>query len=193
MSSGAKLPLAVAEELAREWAERLRPFCDRVEIAGSIRRRKAEVGDIEIVAIPRDPIGLFGLLYGKPRTKGKLPHEGGRYVQLLVPGPNGRVPLDLFWCDRNTWGLNFFIRTGSAEFTHAMATRSLQMGYVWHEARVYRRGLGGRPQGDPVPLPEEEDVFRFFGVRWVPPEHRTDAQALWRAVISAAAGAGEQP
>lgn len=41
--------LKIAEGLVCEFG----PYCERVEIAGSIRRGKAEVGDIEIVAVPR--------------------------------------------------------------------------------------------------------------------------------------------
>lgn len=41
--------LAVAEELVAA----LRPACERLEIAGSLRRGKAEVGDVEILFVPR--------------------------------------------------------------------------------------------------------------------------------------------
>jgi DNA polymerase/3'-5' exonuclease PolX len=41
-----------AERIAERLVEEMRPFCERIEIAGSVRRRKAEVKDIEIVAVP---------------------------------------------------------------------------------------------------------------------------------------------
>ena len=47
------MKLAQAENLARRVVETMAPYCERVEIAGSIRRGKAEPKDIEIVAIPR--------------------------------------------------------------------------------------------------------------------------------------------
>ena len=53
MSSGDRLPLAIAQAAASRLVSTLAPACERIEVAGSIRRKKAEVGDIEIVAIPK--------------------------------------------------------------------------------------------------------------------------------------------
>ena len=52
MSNSPKRPYDVMWPIARDLVERLRPFCQRIEIAGSLRRGKAEIGDIEIMAIP---------------------------------------------------------------------------------------------------------------------------------------------
>ncbi|GAJ04318.1 unnamed protein product, partial [marine sediment metagenome] len=41
--------------LADEVMERLRPFCSKIEVVGSVRRQKAEVKDIDIVLIPANP------------------------------------------------------------------------------------------------------------------------------------------
>lgn len=190
MSTGIRIPLEWAEEYGQKWLDRLRPFCDRVEFAGSIRRRKPEVGDIEICCVPGTDInrvmGLHNLLRHAPKVKGKPPHMGGKYMQLVLMAPS--LKLDLFFCTPENWGLNYTIRTGSADFTHALATHSSNRGYIWHEARVYSAGAFGddpkekRPDGAPYELPEEADVFRFFGVEWVKPEDRTDAAALKRAI-----------
>ena len=60
MSGGQPVPLAAARAVAAALRELLEPACARVEIAGSIRRRKAKVGDLELVASPRliqEPVG----------------------------------------------------------------------------------------------------------------------------------------
>ena len=53
-----------AAEIGYQLLEWLAPYCQRAEIAGSVRRGKAEVKDLEIVAIPvvemRQELGLFG-------------------------------------------------------------------------------------------------------------------------------------
>src|SRR3972149_7318106 len=53
-----------AAEIGYKLLEWLAPYCRRAEIAGSVRRGKAEVKDLEIVAIPvvemRQELGLFG-------------------------------------------------------------------------------------------------------------------------------------
>lgn len=51
--SKTKMPLAKAQKIAENVKSFLEPYCQRVEIAGSVRREKTEVGDIEIVVIPQ--------------------------------------------------------------------------------------------------------------------------------------------
>src|SRR5205823_12049549 len=46
------LPLAQAEKHAAKILAELAPFCERIEIAGSIRRRRPTVNDIDFVALP---------------------------------------------------------------------------------------------------------------------------------------------
>lgn len=232
MSTGHRIPLAQAEALAGEWVARLLPHCDRVEIAGSIRRQVVDVGDLELVALPRMQ-AVFGLVellkaeytgfltteereaYGSKRKdpdwvkatalavakrinrpvrfKGDL-WPKARYNQLALPEG---ICMDLFMPVPEAWGLVFFIRTGSALFTRAMATQSAKRGYIWHEGRVYRRGKDGKgnaaPEGAPFPLDDEEAVFRHFGVRFVAPRDRTDEGVLWAAVLDKGAGEHRRP
>ena len=53
MSSGEKQPRAVVLPITERLVSILAPFCERIEIAGSLRRLKPEVGDIELVVIPK--------------------------------------------------------------------------------------------------------------------------------------------
>src|SRR5438105_60329 len=97
--------LAEAERIAAAIVADLAPSCARIQVAGSVRRRKELVGDIEIVAVPRHaPAGLFGdctanLLWEHLHandayrfTKGD--HAAGRYYQLTLPAHLG-LALDL--------------------------------------------------------------------------------------------------
>lgn len=58
-----KTPLAKIRPIALKLVERLHPYCEKIEIAGSIRRGKPLVKDIEIVTIPKMHYqhGLFGI------------------------------------------------------------------------------------------------------------------------------------
>ncbi len=157
-------------ERAREIADRvvalLAPHCDRIEIAGSIRRRKAEVGDIEVVAIPRPyDVGLFAsgvasVVDGWAKVRGELPC---RYTQRMLPEG---IALDLFFARACNWGLIYAIRTGSAEYSH----RVLACGW---SSRGYK-SVGGMltRNGVPVPVREERDLFALAGVQWVDPDAR---------------------
>ncbi len=56
--------LKIAEPVAERLVEQLRPYCERIKIAGSIRRRKWDVGDIELLCIPKyrtetRPVDMF--------------------------------------------------------------------------------------------------------------------------------------
>lgn len=61
-----RVPLSEAHAIAVELYGRLAPFCERLDICGSIRRRAPEVGDIDLIAIPKhEPIpDLFGSTTG---------------------------------------------------------------------------------------------------------------------------------
>jgi DNA polymerase/3'-5' exonuclease PolX len=70
MSNGEKIQRWQAMTVANTMMARLAGVCDRVEIAGSLRRCKEMVGDIEIVCIPRlqaDLLGGESYLWGEVR------------------------------------------------------------------------------------------------------------------------------
>ena len=175
MSDGTKITLSVAEERAQSIVEWLKPACQRVEIAGSIRRRKPMVGDIEIVCIPRqsknilgEPILDFEAVVYRMNAGAELLAGGNKYRKYNVNG----VQLDLFITTPAQWGVIFMIRTGSAEFSHKMVTQRNKGGYCPSHLNVKdgRVWSCGRTALD---TPEEIDVFKQFRVDWVEPRNRT--------------------
>ena len=82
--------LTTANRIAGQVVDLLRPHCHRIEIAGSIRRRKPEPSDIEIVVLPKPyDVGLFesgiaAVVSRWPKVKGEL-EPGCRYTQRIVP------------------------------------------------------------------------------------------------------------
>ena len=177
--------LSEADAVAAVVVAQLEPHCERIKIAGSIRRRRPEVGDIEVVAIARPyDVGLFESGLAKvvnrwPKVKGEL-GPNCRYTQRLVPlvpplhellGPSlgkvGDVKLDLFFASPDNWGLIFAIRTGSADFSHKVLARGWRrMGYT------SKGGMLHSPLFDSPAIREEEDLFRLIQMPWVPPEKR---------------------
>ncbi len=162
------MQLDQATAIAERVKAQLAPHCDRIEIAGSIRRRKADVGDIEIVAIPKPyDVGLFAsgiapIVEQWPRVRGVLPCK---YTQRMLPDG---IALDLFFATAENWGLIYAIRTGSADYSHRV------LAHGW-SVRGFKSvdGVLHNSAGRPVATPEEEDLFRIAGVAWVPPEKRT--------------------
>jgi DNA polymerase/3'-5' exonuclease PolX len=167
------IPLAKADSIAETTRAALAPYCERIEIAGSTRRRKAFVGDLEIVCIPKIiPTGLFGdeqvtdpgfcaVVNQWPAVRGK---PEGKYTQRRLPDG---IMLDLCMADAENWGLIFAIRTGSWEFSHhILGTVCKRRGYQSEDGRLRTRN------GTIVPVREEQDLFDLLGIPWVNPEAR---------------------
>ena len=185
MGGDTRWPLRQAAALARSLVTLLEPYCDRIEVAGSVRRQKADVGDIEIVLVPkleeRAVPGQLGLL-DAPRTRqvslaweeldrlvaaGKLPPAtkcGDRY--RCHPGSEALPQIDLFAVlPPAQWGPIFAVRTGPADFGRGCAIRLRQRGLRLEEGRVLR--------GDNVvDCPEEGDFLRLCGFEWIEPRER---------------------
>lgn len=169
------LPYAQAHSIATKLIDRFAPNCTRIELAGSLRRRKSTVGDLELIAIPTD--ALYAQLDDLLAT-GKIRHReprrawGQKLRSFLMDTSGVTVQVDLFLQpDPATLGINYMIRTGSSEFSHRMVTRRSQGGwmpdvYQVNEARVWCDGVA-------LDTPEEADVFRLWGMEFVEPEFRT--------------------
>lgn len=141
-------------EVALPVAERvvavLKPHCKRIEIAGSIRRKKTEVGDIEVVYIPKmsDMYKLVSIIDKWYKKKGDA---FGKYTQRLIE-PEG-IKLDLFRATEENWGFIFAIRTGSAEYSKHLADAWVKAGYRGEKGMLIS-------QGKPVPVYIEFCQFR---------------------------------
>jgi len=161
------MKLEQALEIAEKVKALLAPHCERIEIAGSIRRKKPDVKDIEIVAIPKPfDTGLFEsgiatVVNQWQNVKGELPCK---YTQRILPEG---IKLDLFFAERGNWGLIYAIRTGSADYSHkVLATEWVKRGY---------KSEGGYlvANGKQIAVLEEEDLFRRIGVPFKAPELRS--------------------
>ena len=141
----------------------LRPFSDRIEIAGSIRRKCRDCGDIEIVWIPNKhgQWPAYELIDTWRKVKGD---SSGKYTQRILPEG---VKLDLFRATPSNWGLIFAIRTGSAYFSHSiLASGWVRKGYKSEDGLLYNKS------GMVVEVPEEADLFKLIGVKYLEPERR---------------------
>lgn len=160
------MKLNEALQIAENVKSQLSPHCERIEIAGSVRRRKPEVKDIEIVAIPKPyQTGLFAdgiapVVNQWQKVKGELPCK---YTQRILPEG---IKLDLFFAEPENWGLIFAIRTGSAEFSHkVLATGWVKNGYKGEGGYLYKNRKK-------VPVWEEEQLFNLIGVKYLKPNLR---------------------
>lgn len=161
-----RYPYAEAYKIALEVLEQLKPHCERIAIAGSVRRKKAEVGDIELVIIPKPySTGLFEsgiatVINKFEKVKGELPC---RYTQRILPSG---IKLDLFFAEETNWGQVFAIRTGSADYSHkVLANGWVKQGFKSEGGYLFR-------EGEKYEVREEEDLFKLIGVPYVEPTDR---------------------
>jgi DNA polymerase/3'-5' exonuclease PolX len=183
------MKLDIARRLASEITRRIRPHCDRFEIAGSIRRCKPDVKDIEIVCVPKSFTSSSALFGGKDITKRsdgfvrevnkfkkiKGDAREGRYMQREFEIEKEDFPaieerniiIDIFTATPSSWGSQFLIRTGDRDFSKLfMGTILPRHGYRADSGFVWKGN-------DVVNLPEERDVFALVGIPFIEPHLRT--------------------
>ncbi len=172
--------LAVAQHLVTVLA----PACERVEIAGSLRRGRATVHDVEIVAQPRPARDLFGAVDERApceldQVLARLEREGriarretaagqrwGPKWKAAIAVRTG-VPIDLF-CVRPPaqWGAILAIRTGPASLSERLVTQCKRRGLRCEDGRLVT------VTGQTLETPDERAFFALCGVPFVPPEER---------------------
>lgn len=178
--SASRMSLASAVKLADKVKLELAPGCQRIEIAGSVRREKESIGDLEVVCIAKPILDLFGEPTGDSHLDFELDRliiegrleavkGGDRYRQYLLPKSN--VKLDLFIATPETWACIFLIRTGSAELAKKIVTQKIHGGFCPQGMKFD----GGKlwKDGHAVDVKEEIDVFNALGLAWIDPKDRS--------------------
>ena len=156
------MKLDEAEKIATEIGVKLMPYCSRLEVAGSIRRQKPEVNDIDIVLTPRDAWNLESVIADLARPG--LRKNGDEYKMFIYKG----VQIDLYFATDVSWSTKLLIRTGSKENNIRLATTAKRKG--WH---LYANGNGlFDNRGIRVAGDSEESIYAALGLPYQKPEQR---------------------
>lgn len=184
-----KISRAAALVVAKEICDALKPHTTRLIVAGSLRRGKLLVSDVEILFVPRittgpDPADLFadlttnhaegaiqsleaaGILSRRPNINGQTTY--GPKNKLMMHERLG-IPIDLFTATDENWFNYLVCRTGSAESNTAVATAAQRKGWKWHP---YGTGFSNPSTGETFTVKSEEDVFAFVGLPFLKPSDR---------------------
>ena len=163
------LPLAIAEKIASKIAAVLTPFCHRIEIAGSIRRRRPLVGDIDLVVELKDADGFTARLRQNtmPQSSGDqniiVTLKNGFQLDIFIARPS---ETDLLGTTPGTWGTLLLCRTGSRQHNVWIATRAAERSLHWNPYH-------GLYSGKTVVASEtEEHIFKALGLPFIAPENR---------------------
>jgi DNA polymerase/3'-5' exonuclease PolX len=181
--------LDYATSIALTALRRLKPACERICIAGSIRRHSLTVKDVEIVYLPKmgeERTDLF-TYENKPQTEARIAalvrddfwrfdqetkRNGPKYKRLVHNA--SEMVIELFRSYATNWGLIMALRTGPAAFNKLLVT-SRQGAY--HRGAMpgdmYMRDGHLWKQGRALNTPTETSFFTALGLPYWPPQERS--------------------
>lgn len=170
-----RAPLNVAAEIADRIVALIRAVsgCERCEYAGSLRRCRETVGDIDILAAAGDSGPLMQALVDMPDVTSVVARGETKTsvrVSTTHAGPGGSIQVDLRVIPAESWGAAIQYFTGSQ--AHNVATREIA---VRKKLKLSEYGLFDVETGNLIVSATEEEVYHRLGMDWVPPPMREDA------------------
>lgn len=169
-----KLPRAIAIACALQ--AKMADYCDKIIIAGSIRRLRPVVNDIDLVILPKDKAALKARCAAKWRTI----MAGEQNCIYEVPISDGTIQVDIFFARHasadlftktpSNFGSLLLCRTGSREFNISMVEFAKAKGLRWnpYQGVFHDQTL--------IASETEEEIFEALQLDFIPPE----ARDLWR-------------
>jgi DNA polymerase (family 10) len=160
-------PLGKVLPVALELIEELRKKAEmeRIEIAGSLRRRRETVKDIDLVATAGDPERVMAVFVSLPQVEKVVMHGPTRSSVIIREG----LQVDLRVVAPESFGAALSYLTGSKGHNIRLRDMAVKAGMKLNEYGVFRESdnvrLGGK---------DEEDVYRILGLPFIPPEIRED-------------------
>lgn len=160
-----------AKKVAEKYVDIFKPYCSRVEIAGSIRREKPEVKDIEIVCLQKS--AHLEQYFIENQSKWRFGKNGFKYKEIYL---DELIKLDLFICTEKTWAMNYLIRTGSANYIKSVMISLRKRGYKCIDAQLYKFEDGccccEEDLKYPIDLKDEQDFYNETGIIYIHPRLR---------------------
>lgn len=164
-SKGGRTLLGDALPIARAYVEYLKgkQALDRISIAGSLRRGKETVGDIDILVGDDEPARIMEAFVSYPEVE-----------EVLMKGPTkssvrlrGGLQVDIRAVNTSSYGAALQYFTGSKEHNVAMRGIGVDMGLKLNEYGLFMRDSGKMVAGA-----TEEEVYKVLGFPYIEPELR---------------------
>ncbi len=160
-------PLAKVLPIANDIYEYLKTKApvNKISIAGSIRRWKDTIKDIDILATSKDPKAVMNVFIHLPHVKDVLMHGPTKSSIIILEG----LQVDLRVVEEDSFGAALAYFTGSKTHNIRLREMALKLGMKINEYGVFRekddKKLGGK---------DEEDIYSLLGLPFIPPELRED-------------------
>ncbi|MBW3658597.1 MAG: DNA polymerase/3'-5' exonuclease PolX, partial [Actinobacteria bacterium] len=183
-----RVPIAQAMPLAERLVARLEdvPEAGRVRYAGSLRRFRDTIGDIDILVESDTPTPIVDALVAHPEVSEVLASGDTKTSVVTFDG----MQVDLRVVPTAAYGAALVYFTGSREHNIRLRERALKRGLTLNEYGLAPLPPDAEEGAPPPPRPQqaahlrgetEEDVYAALGLAWVTPEMREDAGELERA------------
>lgn len=165
------IPLAKATRWAQQIVSELAPDCERIEIAGSIRRGRPMVNDIDLVILPRnlEAVRNRALRNAEPVQNGP--------ENLLIRLPGNGLQIDIFFARPasktlfedipTNWGSILLCRTGSKEHNIWLCQRAQSLSLKYSPPK----GLVDE-EGYVVACANEEEIYTALKLPFIDPVNR---------------------
>ncbi|MFF7467682.1 DNA polymerase/3'-5' exonuclease PolX [Streptomyces sp. NPDC008092] len=166
-SAGGRVQIDVAMELAEDIVGALSAVtgCERCTYAGSLRRMRETIGDIDILAAAADSAPLMRAFTALPYVT-EVIGQGGTKTSVRT----GRgLDVDLRVVPPDSWGAALQYFTGSK--AHNIRTREIA---VHQKLKLSEYGLFDVESGEKIVSGTEEEVYARLGLPWIPPTLRED-------------------
>jgi len=156
--------LEQARQIANNIKKILTPYCDRIEIAGSIRRRKPIVHDIDIVLIEKPESAL--IIPSLLATIGAITLNGSKIKRLHYGDAD--INIDIYTATPASWSTLLLIRTGSKKNNIRLATIAKRKGW---QLKANGDGLFNN-HGDRIAGDTEQTIYQVLDIPYQKPHER---------------------
>jgi DNA polymerase (family 10) len=147
------------------------PALERLEVAGSYRRRKETVGDVDLLAIASPTAAVMARFLSYAAIDKTLMSGDTRSSIVLRSG----LQVDLRAVPAECYGAALVYFTGSKAHNVKLRVRALDRGLHLSEYGLFRTaGKATIAEGELVASREESDVYAALDLPWIPPELRED-------------------
>jgi DNA polymerase (family 10) len=145
----------------------------KIEIAGSARRGKETIGDLDILVSSKVPDVVSEYFIKMPPVARILSH-GLTKSQVIL---NNQLQVDLRVIPPESYGAALQYFTGSVEHNVKVRTISVRSGYKLNEY-----GLFNRVNDEQIVAENEDDIYHALGMEWIPPELRENTGEIEAAI-----------
>lgn len=145
------------KKIALKIVNYLQPYCKRIKVAGSIRRKEKNPGDIDIVLIPKDKENVEEAL----RKKGRFV-EGGEIEAVFKIG---NVKVELYYTVEEEWGACLLAYSSEKGASIGLRKIAREKGFTLNQHGLFKNGMkvAGRT---------EREIYEKLERKWKPADQR---------------------